>query len=79
MAVNGHFVGSQGKRGHTMVPSDHAAQGEHAYLPQGGGAGVTGQNSQGAFDPGGASGSASYQTTDVGGTCDPDSGSVGPD
>jgi hypothetical protein len=31
----GHAVGKQGARGRTMVPSDHAALGKDAYIPQG--------------------------------------------
>ena len=38
------------------------------------GAGVTGQDSQGSFSPGGASGSADYETTRTGNTGDADSG-----
>jgi hypothetical protein len=30
---HGHFVGSQGPKGHTMVPSDHAKQ-AGGYIPQ---------------------------------------------
>jgi hypothetical protein len=30
---HGHFVGSQGPKGHTMVPSEHAAQ-LGGYIPQ---------------------------------------------
>jgi hypothetical protein len=32
---HGHAIGRQGKAGHTMVPSDHAAQGKDAFIPQG--------------------------------------------
>lgn len=48
--AHGHAVGSQGKRGHTMVQSDQAKQGKDAYIPQG----VLGtpQNRQNADDKG---------------------------
>jgi hypothetical protein len=48
-------------------------------MTQKGAAGVTGQSSGGSFAPGGASGGADYQTTDVGGTGDADSGGASGD
>lgn len=48
-------------------------------MPQKGTAGVTGQSGQGAFVPGGASGSASHQTSSVDSVGDCESGGANPD